>query len=268
MRVLVTGGTGTLGGHAVPRLRDAGCDLRVLSRHSYASGDGVEFVTGDLATGEGIEAAVAGVSTVVHCAGSSNGDEDKARNLVGAASRAGVRHLVYISVVGADRIPIVSGIDRAMFGYFGSKLAAERAVADSGLPWTTLRATQFYDLLLLMVTACCVLLVACANIANLLLARGLRNRQQTAVRVALGASRGRLVRNALIESVTLSLIGGAAGVAVAWAGARLILYAGEPQSTRVVMQGPFVGEAGADISRLDEEYRQGRFPHMSELAHQ
>jgi predicted permease len=75
-----------------------------------------------------------------------------------------------------------------------------------------------------MFTACCVLLVACANIANLLLARGLKNRQQTAVRVALGASRGRLVRNALLESTTLSLIGGAASVAVAWAGARLILY--------------------------------------------
>jgi redox-sensitive bicupin YhaK (pirin superfamily) len=49
-------------------------------------------------------------------------------------------------------------------------------------------------------------------------------------------------------------------------GARLILYAGEPQSTRVVMQGPFVGESRADISRLSEEYRQGRFPHMSGLA--
>jgi redox-sensitive bicupin YhaK (pirin superfamily) len=49
-------------------------------------------------------------------------------------------------------------------------------------------------------------------------------------------------------------------------GARLILYAGEPQSTRVVMQGPFVGETRADIARLDDEYRQGRFPHMSELA--
>ena len=75
MRVLVTGGTGTLGGHVVPRLRDAGCDVRVLSRHSRASGDGVEFVSGDLATGDGIEAAVAGVSTVVHCAGGSKGDE-------------------------------------------------------------------------------------------------------------------------------------------------------------------------------------------------
>ena len=75
-----------------------------------------------------------------------------------------------------------------------------------------------------MVTACCVLLVACANIANLLLARGLRNRQQIAVRVALGASRLRLVRRALVESITLSLIGGAAAIAVAYAGARLILY--------------------------------------------
>jgi uncharacterized protein YbjT (DUF2867 family) len=149
--ILVTGGTGTLGRHVVPRLRDAGCDVRVLSRHSHSPGDEVEFVTGDLDTGEGIEAAVAGAETVVHCAGSSKGDEDKARNLVRAASPARVRHLVYISVVGADRIPIVSGIDRAMFGYFGSKLAAERVVADSGLPWTTLRAAQFHDLLLTVV---------------------------------------------------------------------------------------------------------------------
>jgi uncharacterized protein YbjT (DUF2867 family) len=55
---------------------------------------------------------------------------------------------VYISVVGADRVPVVSGVDRAMFGYFAPKLAAERVVADSGLPWTTLRATQFHDLIL------------------------------------------------------------------------------------------------------------------------
>jgi uncharacterized protein YbjT (DUF2867 family) len=55
---------------------------------------------------------------------------------------------VYISIVGADRIPVVSGIDRAMFGYFAAKLAAERVVANSGLAWTTLRATQFHDLTL------------------------------------------------------------------------------------------------------------------------
>jgi uncharacterized protein YbjT (DUF2867 family) len=147
--ILVTGGTGTLGRLVVPRLRDAGCDVRVLSRRSREGEDGIEFVAGDLATGEGIEAAVKGTEIIVHCAGSSKGDEDKARHLVRAASGAGVRHLVYISVVGADRVPVASGIDRAMFGYFASKLAAERAVAGSGLPWTTLRATQFHDLILM-----------------------------------------------------------------------------------------------------------------------
>jgi uncharacterized protein YbjT (DUF2867 family) len=147
--ILVTGGTGTLGRLVVPRLRDAGRDVRVLSRHSREGQEGIEFVTGDLASGEGIEAAAEGTEIIVHCAGSSKGDEDKARYLVRAASRAGARHLVYISVVGADRIPVASSIDRAMFGYFASKLAAERAVADSGLPWTTLRATQFYDLTLM-----------------------------------------------------------------------------------------------------------------------
>ena len=146
--ILVTGGTGTLGRLVVPRLRDADYTVRVLSRRRGEAGEGIEFVSGDLTTGEGIEAAVEGAEIIVHCAGSSKGDEDKALNLVRAASRAGARHLVYISVVGADRIPVVSGVDRAMFGYFASKLAAERVVAGSGLPWTTLRATQFHYLTL------------------------------------------------------------------------------------------------------------------------
>ena len=144
-RVLVTGGTGTLGRLVVPRLREAGRTVRVLSRHRREPTEGVELVTGDLASGEGVDAAVTGAGVVVHCAGSPKGDEDKARHLVEAAARAGARHLVYISVVGADRVPVASAIDRAMFGYFGSKLAAERVVAGSGLPWTTLRATQFHQ---------------------------------------------------------------------------------------------------------------------------
>jgi uncharacterized protein YbjT (DUF2867 family) len=149
-RILVTGGTGTLGRLVVARLREADCPVRVLSRRGHEAGDGVEFAIGDLDTGAGIEPAVGGVETIVHCAGSAKGDEEKTRNLVRAASRAGARHLVYISVVGADRVPVVSGIDRAMFGYFASKRAAERVVADSGLPWTTLRATQFHDLILMV----------------------------------------------------------------------------------------------------------------------
>jgi predicted permease len=97
-------------------------------------------------------------------------------------------------------------------------------VSPGGAGFSSLRRDYSRGLKLLMITACCVLLVACANIANLLLARGFRNRQQTAVRVALGATRARLVRSALLESVALSLIGGALGMAVAWSGARLIVY--------------------------------------------
>ena len=102
--VLVTGGTGTLGRLVVPRLQDAGCDVRVLSRHRHDGGDGIEHVTGDLSTGEGVDAAVQGTEIIVHCAGTTKGDEVKARHLVRAASRSGARHLVYISVVGADRV--------------------------------------------------------------------------------------------------------------------------------------------------------------------
>jgi uncharacterized protein YbjT (DUF2867 family) len=149
--VLLTGGTGTLGRHVAPLLREAGCSVRVLSRSAHEGAEGLEFVVGDLTTGQGIDAAVDGTSTVVHCAGTSAGDEIKTRNLVGPATRAGVRHLVYISVVGADLVPVLSRLDRAMFGYFASKRAAERIVIESGLPWTTLRATQFHDLVLAVV---------------------------------------------------------------------------------------------------------------------
>jgi putative ABC transport system permease protein len=84
---------------------------------------------------------------------------------------------------------------------------------------------QYQDgLKLLLVAAGCVLLVACGNLANLMLARGLKDRASTSIRMALGASRRRLMRKALVESVLLAVIGGALGVAVAYSGTRLILY--------------------------------------------
>jgi uncharacterized protein YbjT (DUF2867 family) len=147
---LVTGGTGTLGRLVVPRLRAAGCTVRVLSRRSGGAEEGIECVSGDLVTGQGLEDAVAGAEVIVHLAGTNKGDDAKTLTLVRAARQAGVRHLVSISVVGADRVPVVSSLDRAMFGYFASKCAAERVVAESGLPWTTLRATQFHELFLLV----------------------------------------------------------------------------------------------------------------------
>ena len=79
------------------------------------------------------------------------------------------------------------------------------------------------DLHLLMWIASFVLLIACANLANLMLARSVTQRQQIAVLTALGASRTRLVQRALVECILLALLGGAAGLLVAWGGARLIL---------------------------------------------
>ncbi len=130
--ILVTGGTGTLGRLVTDRLRADGHEVRVLSRHSepYA----VDLREG----GRALDTALAGVDTVVHCATTlRGGDERSAANLVAAARRAGVAHLVYISIVGVDRVP---------YGYYRSKLAVEKAVEESGLGWTVLRTTQFHDL--------------------------------------------------------------------------------------------------------------------------
>lgn len=137
--ILVTGGTGTLGTHVVRRLRERGARVRVLSRKSRPAIEGVEYVVGDLAKGIGVDEAVAGANVIVHCASASRGDADATRNLVNAAKAQKPQpHLVYISIVG------VSGI---RFGYFQAKLAAEKIVTNSGLPWTLQRATQFYDYL-------------------------------------------------------------------------------------------------------------------------
>ncbi len=129
--LLVTGGTGTLGGLVVPLLRAAGRDVRVLSRHPRESSAGVEHVAADLLTGDGVERAVAGAEIVLHLAGGTKGDDRATANLVRAATGAGARHLVLISVIAADRVPL---------GYFRAKLGAEEAVSGSGVPWTTLRA--------------------------------------------------------------------------------------------------------------------------------
>lgn len=68
-----------------------------------------------------------------------------------------------------------------------------------------------------------VLLVGCANVANLFLARGMARRPQTALQRALGASRGRILQQSFIESLLLALLGGVLGVMIAWTGAGLIV---------------------------------------------
>jgi predicted permease len=89
---------------------------------------------------------------------------------------------------------------------------------------TAMREEFRAGLYLLLGAAAAVLLIACANLANLMLARGAARKMQTSIRLALGASRKRIVYETLVESTVLSLIGGIVGVLVALGGSRAILY--------------------------------------------
>lgn len=139
--ILVTGGTGRLGVPTVARLREAGHDVRVLSRR-----DGAGRVVGDLRSGRGVRDAVAGAETVVHLAtanGLRGGEVPLMRTVVDAARDAGVRHVISVSIVGVDGVPL---------SYYRQKLEAEQVLEASGLPHTILRATQFHDLVVALFT--------------------------------------------------------------------------------------------------------------------
>jgi uncharacterized protein YbjT (DUF2867 family) len=154
--VLVTGGTGLLGGSVVAHLLTAGVTVRLASRRprpAGAAGD-VEWATVDYASRAGLDRALSGADVVLHCAGGSGrGEAATMAALLSSGRRAGLPHLAYISIVGVDRIPL---------GYYRSKLAAERALIASGIPWTVLRATQFHDLALSVTRKLCSLPVAAA----------------------------------------------------------------------------------------------------------
>jgi uncharacterized protein YbjT (DUF2867 family) len=142
MNILVTGGTGALGRDVVKGLREAGHRARVLSRKP---GTGDDWVQGDLATGAGLETAVIGIDAIVHAGSATNQwtklratDIVGTRRLLAMAREVGVRHLVYISIVGMEDIP---------YPYYRSKLAAEAVVRENLVPWSILRATQFHTLM-------------------------------------------------------------------------------------------------------------------------
>ncbi|EIE99991.1 SDR family oxidoreductase [Saccharomonospora glauca] len=139
--VAVTGGTGTLGREVVGALAAGGHDVVVTSRSTSSVRNGVRTVRVDYRSPAGLAAAFDGVDAVVHCAtsalGRHGGEVELTRRVLTAARTAGCGHLVYISIVGVDRIPLP---------YYRSKHATERLVEDGGVPWTVLRATQFHEL--------------------------------------------------------------------------------------------------------------------------
>lgn len=140
MDVLITGATGQLGHEVVRAASTAGHAVRAMSRRPH-SGD-TKWVHADLVTGEGLAAACSGAEAVVHLASdpknSAIADVEGTRRLAEAARGAGVRHFLYLSIVGIDRIPVE---------YYRHKRAAEQVVIDNGLPHTILRASQFHSLI-------------------------------------------------------------------------------------------------------------------------
>jgi uncharacterized protein YbjT (DUF2867 family) len=136
MKIVVIGGTGLSGSKTVAILRQGGHEVAAASPKS-----GVNTITG-----EELKEAVAGAQVVIDLANSPSFEDEavleffetSGRNLLAAEATAGVRHHVALSIV---------AIDRSDNGYFRAKVAQEKLIAASGVPYTIIRATQFMEFL-------------------------------------------------------------------------------------------------------------------------
>jgi len=137
MKIVVIGGSGLIGSKVVKRLTEQGHEVRAASPKT-----GV-----DATTGRGLAEALTGTEVLVDVANSPSFEdapvlaffENSGRNLARAEKEAGVRHHVALSVVGTDRLQDS--------GYLRAKLAQEGLIKASGIPYTIVRATQFFEFL-------------------------------------------------------------------------------------------------------------------------
>ncbi|MGW4772895.1 SDR family oxidoreductase [Nocardia sp. NPDC004278] len=135
MKIVVIGGTGVLGSKVVDKLRDHGDEAVPASPRT-----GINTLTG-----EGLADALTGADVVVDVSNSPSFDDDPAMefftrsttNLEAAAKAAGVRHYVAVSIVGADQLP--------ESGYLRAKVAQEKLIQESDIPYSIVRATQFAE---------------------------------------------------------------------------------------------------------------------------
>ena len=135
MKIVVIGGSGLIGSQTVKKLRDRGHEVIAASPTS-----GVNSVTG-----EGLDQALKGAQVVVDVTNSPSWEDDavmkffetSTRNLLAAEAKAGVRHHVALSVVGTERLQ--------ESGFFRAKLVQENLIKSSAIPWTIVRATQFFE---------------------------------------------------------------------------------------------------------------------------
>src|SRR5499426_3056846 len=137
MKIVIIGGTGLIGSKTAPILRQKGHDVIAAAPNS-----GVNTITG-----KGLREAMAGAQVAIDLANSPSFDdkavleffETSGRNLLAAEAAAGVRHHVALSIVGTDRTPDS--------GYFRAKVAQEKLIETSGIPYTIIRSTQFLEFL-------------------------------------------------------------------------------------------------------------------------
>jgi NADH dehydrogenase len=149
--ILLTGGTGFVGGHVVRALREADRPVRCLVRNRGKARQlealGCELVEGDMTDAASLRRAVDGVDTVVHLVAIRQGSEEKfkrimtqgTQDLIAAAKEAGVARFVLMSVLG------VSEESRDLVPYYGAKWEMERAVEGAGIPHVIFRPSFVFE---------------------------------------------------------------------------------------------------------------------------